>query len=223
MTITVANVSVSSISVDPTTMDVYAGQKKPVTITFSPANATDKVYTTGSYTYVTMRSSGSNPFYIEGNATNVVRNETVTVTSHDGSKTATVAVTVNPLPKATFIDIVHGKTDFLVEGESVLVDGTLTSTVSADGLTVDTEWHTPTHADVSDPGAGHNTCERGHLHLVGWILKDWADANPTATHSDIIGAGATNFYGANEAIDLSSASVNGKTYYAVWAKVVTTP
>ena len=222
VTITVANVSVSSISVDPTTMDVYAGQKKPVTITFSPANATDKVYTTGSYTYVTMRSSGSNPFYIEGNATNVVRNEIVTVTSHDGSKTATIDVTVNPLPKATFIDIVHGKTDFLVEGESVLVDGTLTSTVSADGLTVDTEWHTPTHADVAKPATGNN-CEKEHLHLVGWILKDWADANPTATHSDIIGAGATNFYGANEAIDLSSASVNGKTYYAVWAKVVTTP
>lgn len=222
VTITVANVSVSSISVDPTTMDVYAGQKKPVTITFSPANATDKVYTTGSYTYVTMRSSGSNPFYIEGNATNVVRNETVTVTSHDGSKTATIDVTVNPLPKATFIDIVHGKTDFLVEGESVLVDGTLTSTVSADGLTVDTEWHTPTHADVAKPATGNN-CEKEHLHLVGWILKDWADANPTATHSDIIGAGATNFYGANEAIDLSSASVNGKTYYAVWAKEVTTP
>ena len=88
-------------------------------------------------------------------------------------------------------------------------------------LTVDTEWHTPTHADVSDPGAGHNTCERGHLHLVGWILKDWADEHPTATHSEIVGAGATNFYGANVAIDLSSASVNGKTYYAVWAKVVT--
>ena len=223
VTITVAKVSVTSISVDPTSMNVYAGQKKPVTITFAPLNASNKAYKTGSYSYVTIRSSGSNPFYIEGNETEVVRNETVTVTSDDGSKTATIDVTVNPLPKATFIDIVHGKTDFLVEGESVLVDGTLTSTVSADGLTVDTEWHTPTHADVSDPGAGHNTCERGHLHLVGWILKDWADANPTATHSDIVGAGATNFYGANEAIDLSSASVNGKTYYAVWAKEVTTP
>ena len=221
VTITIANVSVSSISVDPTTMDVYAGQKKPVTITFSPANATDKAYTTGSYTYVTMRSSGSNPFYIEGNATTVVRNETVTVTSHDGSKTATIDVTVNPLPKATFLDIVHGKTDFLVEGESVLVDGTLTSTVSADGLTVDTEWHTPTHADVSDPGVGHNECERGHLHLVGWILKDWADEHPDATHEQIAGAGVGNFFVPNATLDLSSASVNGKTYYAVWAKVVT--
>ena len=221
VTITVANVSVSSISVDPTTMDVYAGQKKPVTITFSPANATDKVYTIGSYTYVTMRSSGSNPFYIEGNATNVVRNETVTVTSHDGSKTATIDVTVNPLPKATFIDIVHGKTDFLVEGESVLEDGTLTSTVSADGLTVDTEWHTPTHADVSDPGAGHNTCERGHLHLVGWILKDWADENPDATSAQIATAGTGNFYTAGSEIDL--VAKDGKTFYAVWAKEVTTP
>ncbi len=216
VTITVANVSVTSVSVDPTSMNVYAGQKQPVTITFAPLNATDKAYTTGSYSYVTIRSSGSNPFYIEGNATDVVRNETVTVTSHDGSKTATVAVTVNPLPKATFVDIVQNKTDFV----GVPSTGILSSTVNEGGLTVTTTKNTPTHADVAKPATGNN-CEKEHLHLVGWILKDWADENPDATSAQIAAAGAGYFYAAGSEIDL--VAKDGKTFYAVWAKEVTTP
>ena len=216
VTITVAKVSVTSISVDPTSMNVYAGQKKPVTITFTPLNASDKAYTTGSYSYVTIRSSGSNPFYIEGNATEVVRNETVTVTSDDGSKTATVAVTVNPLPKATFVDIVQNKTDFV----GVPSTGILSSTVDEGGLTVTTTKNTPTHADVAKPATGNN-CEKEHLHLVGWILKDWADENPDATSAQIAAAGAGYFYAAGSEIDL--VAKDGKTFYAVWAKEVTTP
>lgn len=216
VTITVAKVSVTSISVDPTSMNVYAGQKKPVTITFTPLNASDKAYTTGSYSYVTIRSSGSNPFYIEGNATEVVRNETVTVTSDDGSKTATVAVTVNPLPKATFVDIVQNKTDFV----GVPSTGILSSTVDEGGLTVTTTKNTPTHADVAKPATGNN-CEKEHLHLVGWILKDWADENPDATSAQIAAAGAGYFYAAGSEIDL--VAKDGKTFYAVWAKEVTNP
>lgn len=216
VTITVAKVSVTSISVDPTSMNVYAGQKKPVTITFTPLNASDKAYTTGSYSYVTIRSSGSNPFYIEGNATEVVRNETVTVTSHDGSHTATIAVTVNPLPKATFVDIVQDKNDF----DGVPSTGILSSTVDDGGLTVTTTKNTPTHADVAEPATG-NPCEKSHLHLVGWILKDWADENPDATSAQIAAAGAGNFYAAGSEIDL--VAKDGKTFYAVWAKEVTNP
>ena len=216
VTITVAKVSVTSISVDPTSMNVYAGQKKPVTITFTPLNASDKAYTTGSYSYVTIRSSGSNPFYIEGNATEVVHNETVTVTSDDGSKTATVTVTVNPLPKATFVDIVQNKTDFI----GVPSTGILSSTVDEGGLTVTTTKNTPTHADVAKPATGNN-CEKEHLHLVGWILKDWADENPDATSAQIAAAGAGYFYAAGSEIDL--VAKDGKTFYAVWAKEVTTP
>lgn len=216
VTITVAKVSVTSISVDPTSMNVYAGQKKPVTITFAPLNASNKAYKTGSYSYVTIRSSGSNPFYIEGNETEVVRNETVTVTSDDGSKTATVAVTVNPLPKATFVDIVQNKTDFV----GVPSTGILSSTVDEGGLTVTTTKNTPTHADVAKPATGNN-CEKEHLHLVGWILKDWADENPDATSAQIAAAGAGYFYAAGSEIDL--VAKDGKTFYAVWAKEVTTP
>ena len=216
VTITVAKVSVTSISVDPTSMNVYAGQKKPVTITFAPLNASNKAYKTGSYSYVTIRSSGSNPFYIEGNETEVVRNETVTVTSDDGSKTATVAVTVNPLPKATFVDIVQNKTDFV----GVPSTGILSSTVDEGGLTVTTTKNTPTHADVAKPATGNN-CEKEHLHLVGWILKDWADENPDATSAQIAAAGAGYFYTAGAEIDL--VAKDGKTFYAVWAKEVTTP
>ena len=212
-TITVASVPVTGVSVEPTEMEVYAGQKKPVTITFAPLNATNKSYTTGSYSYVTMRSSGSNPFYIEGNATDVVRNETVTVTTTDGSFTADVNVTVNPLPKVYFVDIVHDKIDF----SGVPSTGILIATVSADGLSVTTAKNAPTHSDLSTPATG-NACEKSHLHLVGWIIKDWADAHPSASTSEISGAGSGNFYAPEASIDL--ASKNGKTFYAVWAKQV---
>ena len=208
VTITVANVAMSSVSVSPTEMEVYAGQKKPVTVTFTPANATDRSYSAGSsYTYVNIQNKAAASFNIEGKSsvTDAEHEETVTVTTTDGSYTATVDVTIKPLPLAHFVDNIHNESfDDVV------------ATVSGDGLTVTTTKSTPTHSDESDPGDSYNTCERQHLHLVGWILADWADANPSATSSEISGAGSGNFYATNADIDL--VAKNGKTFYAVWAK-----
>lgn len=216
VTITVSNVALTGVSVLPTEMEVYAGQKKPVTVTFTPANATDRSYTTGSYTYVNIQNKAAASFNIEGKTTvtDANHNETVTVTTTDGSHTATINVTVKPLPKATFLDIVHSLTDFSTGGAALPSTGILIATVSTDGQTVTTTKKTPTHSDLSDPGSG-NECERNHLHLAGWILKDWADEHPDATSSDISGAGAGNFYAPDADIDL--VAKNGKTFYAVWA------
>ena len=115
-------------------------------------------------------------------------------------------VCVKALPSVTFTDIVHDETF-----------GAVTATVSVDKLTVTTTKKTPTHADVDDPGDSYNACERQHLHLVGWIDKDWADDNPDATHAEIVAATAY-FYAPNADIDL--VAKNGKTFYAVWAKEV---
>ena len=75
---------------------------------------------------------------------------------------------------------------------------------------------TPTHEDFT--GSTYNTCEEVHIHLMGWILKDWAEEHPDATHSEIVGAGASNFFATNADINVST--YNGKTFYAVWAKEV---
>ena len=209
VTITVANVAMSSVSVSPTEMDVYAGQKKPVTVTFTPANATDRSYSAGSsYTYVNIQNKGASSFNIEGktSVTDANHDETVTVTTTDGSKTATVDVTVKPLPKVMFVDNVHNESF-----------ANVIATVDEGGLTVTTTKSTPTHSDVSDPGASYNTCERQHLHLLGWIESTWADAHPNAEPGDITGAGAGNYYAAGADIDL--VTQNNKTFYAVWTKI----
>lgn len=209
VTITVANVAMSSVSVSPTEMEVYAGQKKPVTVTFTPANATDRSYSAGSsYTYVNIQNKGASSFNIEGktSVTDANHDETVTVTTTDGSKTATVDVTVKPLPKVMFVDNVHNKSF-----------ANVIATVDEGGLTVTTTKPTPTLSDVSDPGASYNTCERQHLHLLGWIESTWADAHPNAEPGDITGAGAGNYYAAGADIDL--VTQNNKTFYAVWTKI----
>lgn len=208
-TITITKVALTGVSVDPTEMEVYAGQKKSVSVTFTPANATDRSYSAGSsYTYVTIQNKAAASFNIEGKSsvTDADHEETVTVTTTDGSYTATIGVTVKPLPLAHFVDYIHNES----------FDDVI-ATVSGDGMTVTTTKSTPTHSDESDPGGSYNTCERQHLHLVGWILADWADANPSATSSEISGAGAGNFYATNADIDL--VAKNGKTFYAVWSKL----
>ena len=228
VTITIASVSMTGVSVDPTSMEVYAGEKKPVAITFEPANATTRTYSTGSYSYVTIRSSGSNPFYIEGKSTSVVRNETVTVTTTDGSFTATIDVTVNPLPQVTFLDIVHNKTDFTTDGDDLPVSGIIASTASEGVVTHSKK--TPTRAaDVTDPGVGRNTCEREHLHLIGWIRSDYDKVedylNGTGSQLTITqiisagndGSGHAYFIAPDVSIDVRD--YEGKTFYAVWAKI----
>ena len=215
VTITVSNVAMSSVSVDPTEMTVYAGQKKAVAVTFTPANATDRSYSPGSsYSFVNIQNKAAASFNIEGktSVTAETKNETVTVTTTDGGKTATVAVTIKPLPLVHFVDIIHNET---------FADVVATT----DGSTVTFAKTVPTHADISPAPASGNDCEKEHLHLIGWIRSDYSKVSEymestgdAPTNAEITGAGAGYYYAAGAAITLTD-DLHGKTFYAVWAKV----
>ena len=99
-----------------------------------------------------------------------------------------------------------------------MTDGIVEATVT-DGVATTTK-RTPTHTSMSDPGTG-NTCERTHLHLVGWIDGSWDKyaaymngSGDKPTESQILNA-TGYFYLPNTDIDLEAK--NGHTYYAVWA------
>jgi hypothetical protein len=215
VTITVANVALSSLNVAKSSTTLYVGESEQIAVTYDPVNTTTKGYTTGSYTYVTIGNTNA-IITLTGKAATSEVTERVTLTSKDaGAKTATIDVTVKPLPKVTFVDIVHNKTDFTNWG----TDGVVSSTVT-DGVVTHTK-PTPSHADISDPGASYNACERSHLHLVGWIESTWADAHPSATHEQIVGANVSNGAGTflEAGADLNVETYNGNTYYAVWSKI----
>ncbi len=212
--------TLSSISLSPSSGEVYVGQYVDFTVSYDPADYLSQGYTLNATpTYVAKESAapaaiklrlkggrGSGP----GASITTTVNETVTIkASGDNTKTASVSMTVNPLPYVTFVDHVHNKTDF-----TGMTDGKVTEEIVANALSGTKT--TPTHADIAVPGSG-NDCEKSHLHLVGWILSTWADANPTASGATITGAGAGNFYAAGASIDI--AAQNGKTYYAVWSKI----
>lgn len=202
----------------PALLDVYVGQKIQIDVVMSPSGVLTAHKNKDSYSHSVESTYIGNPtraaayFTFEGKA--ATDKTTITLTHNDDTSTPkefqqSIDVRVLALPSVTFTDLVHGETF-----------GTVTATVSADKLTVTTTKKTPTHADVDDPGSSYNTCERGHLHLVGWIDKDWVDdGHLDATHSEITSAGSGVFYGTNADIDL--VVKNGKTFYAVWGHEVT--
>lgn len=197
-----------SISLSAASGEVYVGQYVTFDITYNPSDVLTKGTTlVATPSYCVTTGTTNMTLKITGGRSGVTITENVTETvsikaNADNTKTASVTITVKPLPLVHFTDVIHG------ESFSDVV-----ATISANAL-VDSKT-TPTHADFS--GSGANTCEDEHVHLVGWILKDWADAHPNATSSEISGAGSTNYITAGAAINVST--FNGKTFYAVWSKV----
>ena len=200
--------ALSSLTVTPTTAEVYVGQYVQIPVTYTPADVLTKGYTlvsnpsfcvtTGS-TNTTLKITGG-----RGGVT-ITENKTETVSikaDADNTKTASVTVTVKPLPVDHFLDLVHG-VEF-ADQSATIVDNALSASYTAQG-----------HADVAEPAEG-NACEKGHLHLIGWIESTWADAHLTATMAEITSAvdGESNplFHAV-----YSPMTASGKTYYAVWA------
>lgn len=83
-------VAVTGVTVNPTTDTLLIGATKQLSATIAPSNATDKVVTWSSNhtDLATVSTSGLVTGVAEGDAI-------ITVTTHDGSKTATCAVHVN--------------------------------------------------------------------------------------------------------------------------------
>lgn len=197
-----------SISLSPTSGTVYVGQYAEFAITYNPADILTKGTTlVSTLSYVATTGTTNTTLKLTGGRAGVTITEDVTETvsiqaNADNTKTASVSITVKPLPKVHFVDIVHGYEFADVVG-----------TIEDNGLVANKT--TPTHAEYS--GTGANDCETEHTRLVGWIEKTWADTHPNATHEDIIDAGTGVFIEANAAINVLT--YNGNTYYAVWAKL----
>jgi hypothetical protein len=198
----------ATITTEP--VEVYVGQKVQVDVSYEPAGLLSNHTNASAYNY--SPSPWSNPNlgspakagdHLTVTGTNA--GSTSVVLNHNDGLTKTIYYTVLALPLVHFVDNIHGETF-----------ANVVATVSGDGWTVTTTLPTPTHSAVDDPGGSYNTCERQHLHLIGWIESEWADAHPNAEPGDITGAGAGNYYAAGANIDL--VAQNGKTFYAVWAK-----
>lgn len=215
-TATIAAKPLSSITLAETEVTIYDQQYVQIGVTYDPADILTKGYTlVSSPTKVVTTGSTQTQFKISATKAGVVisseTKETVSIKANaDNTKTASVEVTILPLPKVHFVDNVHN------ESFSDVV-ATLTDNALTDGGVA----QTPTHEDFT--GSTLNSCEEQHLHLVGWIDGDWtpykAYMNGTGAKPDEATImGATGYFYAPGA-DIDLVAKDGKTYYAVWAKV----
>ncbi len=210
----------------PNPVNLYVGEKARFDVTYEPSDVitAKKTYTrTKVDVYINwVGDVYANYFYCSGKASTGESTTTVTVT-HADSPTQNIYIKVKPLPTVTFVDNVHNLTDFTNWG----TDGVVASTASS-GVITHTKV-TPSHDNIDEPGTG-NTCEKQHLHLVGWIRSDYdkvADymdgtTSDKPTESEILGAGTDGkgleyFFAPNASINIET--YNGLTFYAVWALV----
>jgi uncharacterized repeat protein (TIGR02543 family) len=211
--------TLTSISIAPSSGEVYVGQYVDLTVSYDPADYLSQGYTLDATpVYVTKESAapantklrlkggrGSGP----GASITETVTETVTIkASGDNTKKASVEMTVNPLPRVHFVDNIHNETF-----------SDVVATIDENALNPDKS--TPTHADVAAPGEG-NSCEKTHLHLIGWIRSDYskvanymAGTGDAPTTDELRNAGAEYWFLPDA--DINVETYNGKTFYAVWA------
>lgn len=111
VTYTAEDVHVTSVSVSPSTASIDVGSTVQLTETVLPSNATDKSvsWSSSNTSIATVNSSGLVSGISAGSAT-------ITVTTTDGNKTSTCAVTVNPV---VLIDYIQSNT--MEVGKSYLI------------------------------------------------------------------------------------------------------
>ena len=219
--------TLNSISLAEASVSVYVGEIKYVNVIFDPTDILSKAFgQVAAPSYCVLSSYDSyNKLKITGGRAgadiSVNRTETVSIKyTADETKTASISVTVKPLPTVTFVDLIHNKSDFANSGDGyTAATGVLISTVTT-GV-VSHAKKTPTHTDVPAP-VGGNACETGHLHLMGWIRSDYSKVadymNGTGeapSVSDLTTAGAEYWFLPDA--DINTETYNGKTFYAVWA------
>ena len=146
LNITVSPISVSSISLDQTSLSIKAGRKVTLSPTILPANATNKTITwSTSNSSVATVANGVVTAIAAGSAT-------ITVTTQDGNKTATCAVTVTAGGVASAWELVTSASSLAAGDVLVLANsthgvtagdissqimGTVTSTFSSDGTSIE--------------------------------------------------------------------------------------
>ena len=102
------NVSVTGVSLNKTSLSLSEGESENLTVTVSPSDATNKS--------VSWKSSDSGVATVDGNGKVTAVKDgttTITVTTYDGSKTATCSVTVKAIP-LTKIEVLPSKADVTI-------------------------------------------------------------------------------------------------------------
>ena len=140
-------VSVTSVSVSPTSISLMEGESKQLSATVSPGEATDKSvnWTSSAPDVASVNQSGNVTAVKAGSAT-------ITVKTTDGGKTATCSVTVNAKVFPVTGVTLDAKTKELVEGESF----TLKATVSPDNATDKTVTWSSSAPDVASVNQSGN-------------------------------------------------------------------
>ncbi len=220
--------SLTSISLAEASINVYVGEIKYVDVVFNPTDILSKAWSqaaTPSYCQLNSYDSYNKLKITGGRAgadVSVDRTETVGIKyTADNTKTASISVTVKPLPIVTFVDLIHNKSDFTNSGDGWTAGtGVLSSTVTT-GVVSHTK-KTPKHTDVAEPGTG-NSCEKTHLHLIGWIRSDYSKVadylsgtGSAPTVSELTNAGSDYWFLPDASINTET--YNGKTFYAVWGE-----
>lgn len=111
VTVSAADVAVTGVTIAPDTAALKVGETQQLTPTITPSNATDKTvtYTSSSDTIATVSASGLVTAEAEGEAT-------ITVTTRDGSKTATSVITVSAADVAVTGVTIEPKTASIAVG-----------------------------------------------------------------------------------------------------------
>jgi uncharacterized protein YjdB/endoglucanase Acf2 len=103
ITVTTVNVPVTGVTVSPTSAGINVGSTQQLTATVAPANATNKnvSWSSNNTGIATVSASGLVTGVAAGSAT-------ITVTTQDGARTATSAITVTAVPSGTDITNLAG-------------------------------------------------------------------------------------------------------------------
>ncbi|WKL46890.1 Ig-like domain-containing protein [Flavobacterium pectinovorum] len=180
--ITVAAIPVASVSVSPTTANLYAGNTQQLSATIAPANATNKTLTWSSSNtaIATVNSSGLVTAVSAGTAT-------ITTTTQDGNKTATATITVNPNSNFTvyFYKPSNWGTGIKIYYWSALPTGILAD-ASWPGVNMTNTgngWYSYTFTNVTSTNLIFNdgTSQSADLsrNKTGWYMNaTWYDSNP---------------------------------------------
>ena len=207
--------TLTSISLAEDAVTIYDQQYVQIGVSYDPADIITKGYTlVSSPTKVVTTGSTNTQLKVSATKAGVVIStqvsETVSIkASADNTKTASVTVTINPLPRVHFVDYIHN------ESFSDVV-----ATINGSNA-LDPNKTMPTHADVANPSSA-SSCENTHLHLIGWIRSDYSkvanymNGTGAAPTTDELKTAGTGYWFAPDA-DINVLTYDDKTFYAVWA------
>lgn len=177
-------VAVTGVSVSPTSASIGAGLTRQLTATIAPANATNQnvSWTSSNNAVATVNASGLVTAVTTGTAT-------ITVTTQDGNRTATSAITVTPSSNFTvnFYKPAAWGTGIRIywwdaQPTGVLANGTwpgVLMTNSGNG------WYSYTFTNITSTNLifndGSSQTADLNRNKTGWYLNNtWYDSNPGA-------------------------------------------